>query len=145
MWTLSCERYVRVWIREKIDFIDSIFHIHCSRLSSSNITFPSKKYFPIQCRNIVIVMAVNGHFSLCIEWVAAFIVKNQFWHFQLFTFARCEREKENLVIVLTVDQYAHSYHYANRRAHIFAKLSADFSIKYVNVIDPSLVIDVWAF
>lgn len=41
----------------------------CSRLSSSNknITWPTKIYFPIQYRHIVIAMAVNGHFSLFIE------------------------------------------------------------------------------
>lgn len=62
---------------------------------------------------------------LCIEC----LVLSRKINFGIFNCLR-NRERENKaaaelneVIVLTVDQYAHSYHYANRRFHTFSASS----------------------
>lgn len=103
----AMSEYIRILIRErKIDFIDSIFVLAYHHQTKTLHGQP--KYFFLFNTDILLsqwqLMDILVYSQRGVS--AWFIAKNQFWHFQMFTFTHCYwrvRERENFGIVLTVD------------------------------------------
>ena len=123
--------YVRIWIRErKIDFIDSIF-VLAYHHQTKTLHCQPKNIFLFNTDMLLSQWQLMDILVYSWREVSAwFIAKNQFWHFQMCTYTTrfyTREERGNFGIVLTVDQYAHSYHYANRSAYILPSCLQSFS------------------